>query len=1019
MAYQVFEASSGYGSYFIRLQLILASSSNGSSANSSTLNYWLRWTKINNDGAYAYSNGNHVWLTINGDPIVATNSWGRVDISGLTNGQYIEFASGTKTIAHNSDGTKSIPVYARFYQSQRSDCDFEINGTFTLDTIPRYPIITLSATPTSPSTINVTATVKRDGSNLNCRVFNFQYCEKGKSWAACDGGPGDDKLGSNSPAGYYTNQNVSSKTHTYKNLKYYTEYTFRCLVITSDGVEVYTTSTDSSGNLSARTVTATTLKPSLMTLGTCVLDPTSSDNIQFNVVSHDSGTRYAMSVRVGSSSGAALSDGTYTLEDGSNRYGSSSSEFSRMTTAAAWNRVFYPAYKTTTKGKLWIRIATYSLDSNTYMGENSYIKEVDFSGVDLSPVLNGTPTIDLVVPSGLSALPSGYTVTGKDGGMQANWTSDMITLKGGATLQAWKIVWNETETSLSTSTLSYRGYATKSGNNTFKLTAVDSRGKTCEMLSSTIPIIEYHVPEIQFSVARQGYNTNVVIYGKCKIAPVIVDGVAYNAKTIVMHYRTTGADEWIDIELTPTDVDDNGYFSLDQVVSDAFDLSSTYEVESVVTDTAGSNISKIWNIPTAVITFGITDNGAMGVNCYPEDGYFLTVNGNGKIIGDLDITGSATINNNTTINGNLTIDGDIHMYPHDIYLRDIISKGWYYFQNDSFTNGLGKLARDSTTDLIIGDKEAWATNNYHSGSAHRFSNSSKTLLTMDSGACVAHSSVAAYFGENRAGQFYAIANNSSPSFLIRNDGSDTWFMFTNSNDILGAYNDLRPMRINNSNGKVYFGQETTIQRGRGLVFTASASNDNFPHIVGNGTMLCLGPTGNNVYDVIIGNSGIDGGDSYSLRPSIQNGVSGHVHLGTATYRWRNIYSATSVNVSSDRRMKKDIEYISYEDSINFIKALKPAQYKYIDGDSGRTHRGLIAQDVEDSFEELGITSSDFAGFIKSPIYETKENENGEEISTNVIRDYNYSLRYDEFESDLINAVKYLLEEVEKLKNVNN
>lgn len=75
MASTTLQASSGYVSYSIRLQLILQSTSNGSSANTSTVKYWLRWTKTSSaDGSFNYANGNHVWLNINGQQIVETAS---------------------------------------------------------------------------------------------------------------------------------------------------------------------------------------------------------------------------------------------------------------------------------------------------------------------------------------------------------------------------------------------------------------------------------------------------------------------------------------------------------------------------------------------------------------------------------------------------------------------------------------------------------------------------------------------------------------------------------------------------------------------------------------------------------------------------------------------------------------------------------------------------------------------------------------------------------------------------------
>nr|WP_250274950.1 phage tail protein [Escherichia coli] len=47
-------------------------------------------------------------------------------------------------------------------------------------------------------------------------------------------------------------------------------------------------------------------------------------------------------------------------------------------------------------------------------------------------------------------------------------------------------------------------------------------------------------------------------------------------------------------------------------------------------------------------------------------------------------------------------------------------------------------------------------------------------------------------------------------FFIRNDGSSTYFMLTNSGDSLGTWNSLRPLTINNANGAVSIGNSLTV-----------------------------------------------------------------------------------------------------------------------------------------------------------------------------------------------------------------
>ncbi len=50
-------------------------------------------------------------------------------------------------------------------------------------------------------------------------------------------------------------------------------------------------------------------------------------------------------------------------------------------------------------------------------------------------------------------------------------------------------------------------------------------------------------------------------------------------------------------------------------------------------------------------------------------------------------------------------------------------------------------------------------------------------------------------------------------FFIRNDGSSTYFMLTNSGDSLGTWNSLRPLTINNANGAVSIGNGLNVTGG--------------------------------------------------------------------------------------------------------------------------------------------------------------------------------------------------------------
>ena len=122
-------------------------------------------------------------------------------------------------------------------------------------------------------------------------------------------------------------------------------------------------------------------------------------------------------------------------------------------------------------------------------------------------------------------------------------------------------------------------------------------------------------------------------------------------------------------------------------------------------------------------------------------------------------------------------------------------------------------------------------------------------------------------------------------------------------------------------------------------------------------------------------------------------------LGTANKMWSTVYAKTCAASGSDRAIKKDInsDLVAYN---RFFDLLTPCSYKLIDGTSGRTHLGMISQEVEEALNVCGISSMDFAGFIKSP----KTDDEG-----NVIKgEYDYALRYGEF-------IPLLIWQVQKLK----
>lgn len=131
----------------------------------------------------------------------------------------------------------------------------------------------------------------------------------------------------------------------------------------------------------------------------------------------------------------------------------------------------------------------------------------------------------------------------------------------------------------------------------------------------------------------------------------------------------------------------------------------------------------------------------------------------------------------------------------------------------------------------------------------------------------------------------------------------------------------------------------------------------------------------------------------SLKPAIDNSAT----LGASGARWASIWSATGTIQTSDARQK--IEIAPSDLGLDFIAALNPVRYRWLDGGRDhtgqdhvgrRTHYGLIAQEVKATLDALD--RGDFAGYVLA-------NPNDPESEA--------GLRYDAFIAPLIAAIQHL------------
>lgn len=128
--------------------------------------------------------------------------------------------------------------------------------------------------------------------------------------------------------------------------------------------------------------------------------------------------------------------------------------------------------------------------------------------------------------------------------------------------------------------------------------------------------------------------------------------------------------------------------------------------------------------------------------------------------------------------------------------------------------------------------------------------------------------------------------------------------------------------------------------------------------------------------------------------------------GSSTHLWSDIYSSNGTIVTSDLNKKNSVVY-DLSDYDGFFDGLKPMTFLFNDGTSGRKHMGFGAQDVEQNLVDNGLTSMDFAGFIKS--------QRTDDFGQVYEGEYDYALRYTEFIPILVDQVQKLKKRVAELE----
>jgi hypothetical protein len=131
-----------------------------------------------------------------------------------------------------------------------------------------------------------------------------------------------------------------------------------------------------------------------------------------------------------------------------------------------------------------------------------------------------------------------------------------------------------------------------------------------------------------------------------------------------------------------------------------------------------------------------------------------------------------------------------------------------------------------------------------------------------------------------------------------------------------------------------------------------------------------------------------------FQPLNENSVNTSYPLGSEAYRWGciygvdgkfsgTIYRGTTAVHSSDSKLKNNIQLIASDSRYEKLyDSLQPVSYKLNDGTSGRTHTGLIAQELKQSILDAGLTTTEVAAYCE---WDEENSETKEKTTTCGIR----------------------------------
>lgn len=514
------------------LQLTITESVN-TIANTSTLN----WTLQSIGGSVNYYTVDATTVTINGTQVYykARTSWD-AKVFPAAKGS----VSGSITVAHNSDGSKSITVgfSTRVYVYGSTD----YGGTMTLAKIDRNaPTVSISTSGITASGVTIKATA-----STTCDRWDYSI-NGGSSWTS------------------FSTSSGTSASKAITGLTPNTTYSIKVRARKSSN-QVYGTS-------SAETVK--TLGGSVISSVSTFTADAATAKLTLSVTVYNTSYTHTLVIKNGST--AVLTISSLKLVNGSNTITLTAAQRSTVLSAMAKIKSFTGTFTLTT------------FSGSTQIGTaSSKTATVQTTAANSAPTFSGFTYED---SNATSAAVTGNNQILIQGISTLKVTATAATAKNGATISSYSVVAGDA-TKASTSTEISVGKVNSTGTVPIIVTAIDSRGYTSSA-TVNVTVIAYEKIEIKTAIMRrinevEAYS-EVTISGD--ITPVVIGGTNKNSlRYLYYRYKKTSDDAYSGYySLTSsTEYDDDSFiFESDEWLN--LDSDYSYYVQFLVTDKLSSD----------------------------------------------------------------------------------------------------------------------------------------------------------------------------------------------------------------------------------------------------------------------------------------------------------------------------------------------------------------------------------------------------------------------------------------------